>query len=247
MQKIETFASWIEQSNNIVFFGGAGTSTESGIPDFRSAAGLYQTEQHSPYPPEVMLSHSFFVKMPDIFFDFYRSKMLHPDAKPNGCHTLLARLEKEGKLKAIVTQNIDGLHQKAGSHEVLELHGSIYRNYCMGCDHFYDLEQVMASKHMVPRCPRCRGVIKPDVVLYEEPLDQQVLFRSMEAISHADLLIIGGTSLTVHPAAELVSYFEGNRTVLLNMDPTPYDNKADLLITERIGEFMMKTSEILYG
>lgn len=245
MQKIETLASWIEQSDNIVFFGGAGTSTESGIPDFRSAAGLYQTEQHSPYPPEVMLSRSFFVKMPDIFFDFYRSKMLHPDAKPNGCHRLLAKLEAMGKLKAVVTQNIDGLHQKAGSKEVLELHGSIHRNYCMDCRRFFGLEQVMASKHVVPRCPYCQGIIKPDVVLYEEALDQQVLISSMDAITHADLLIVGGTSLTVHPAAELVSYFEGSRSVLLNMDPTPYDRKASLIMNDKIGEVMDQVSGLL--
>lgn len=245
VQKIETLASWIEQSDNIVFFGGAGSSTESGIPDFRSAAGLYQTEQHSPYPPELMLSRSFFVKMPEIFFDFYRSKMLHPDAQPNGCHRLLAKLEEQGKLKAVVTQNIDGLHQKAGSKEVLELHGSVHRNYCMGCRRFFGLEQVMASKHLVPRCPYCQGIVKPDVVLYEEALDQQVLISSMDAITNADLLIVGGTSLTVHPAAELVSYFEGTRSVLLNMDPTPYDQKANLMINDKIGEVMDQVSRIL--
>lgn len=238
VQNIDTLASWIEQSGNIVFFGGAGTSTESGIPDFRSAAGLYQTEQHLPYPPEQMLSRSFFMKLPEVFFDFYRSKMLHPDAAPNGCHRMLAKLEQAGKLKAVVTQNIDGLHQKAGSKEVLELHGSVHRNYCMGCGAFYDLEHIMATNKLVPRCPSCSGIIKPDVVLYEEPLDQQVLFSAVEAISQADLLIIGGTSLTVQPAADLVSYFQGSRTVLLNMDPTPYDRKADLLIADKIGEVM---------
>ncbi|MDR9853222.1 MULTISPECIES: NAD-dependent protein deacylase [Paenibacillus] len=245
VQNIETLASWIEQSDNIVFFGGAGTSTESGIPDFRSAAGLYQTEQHSPYPPEQMLSRSFFMKMPEIFFDFYRSKMLHPDAKPNGCHRFLAKLEELGKLKAIVTQNIDGLHQKAGSEEVLELHGSVHRNYCMDCRRFFGLEQVMASKHLVPRCPYCQGIVKPDVVLYEEALDQQVLIGAMDAIANADLLLVGGTSLTVHPAAELVSYFQGTRSVLLNMDPTPYDKRADLVIHDKIGEVMDQVGRIL--
>jgi NAD-dependent deacetylase len=245
VRKTETLASWIEQSNNIVFFGGAGTSTESGIPDFRSAAGLYQTEQHSPYPPEVMLSRSFFVKMPEIFFDFYRGKMLHPDAKPNGCHRLLAKLEAQGKLKAVVTQNIDGLHQMAGSKEVLELHGSVHRNYCMGCRRFFELEKVMASKHLVPRCPYCQGIIKPDVVLYEEALDQHVLISSMDRIAHADLLIIGGTSLTVNPAAELVSYFRGSRSVLLNLDPTPYDSKAGLIINDKIGDVMEEVGQLL--
>lgn len=245
MQKIETLASWIQESNQIVFFGGAGTSTESGIPDFRSAAGLYQNEQHSPYPPEVMLSHHFFVEHPEVFFDFYRSKMIHERAQPNACHTVLANLEKQGKLKAIVTQNIDGLHQLAGSTNVLELHGSIHRNYCMGCSHYYGLDTIIKSKDIVPRCPSCGAVIKPDVVLYEEALDQQILYRSMDAIVSADLLIIGGTSLTVQPAAHLVSYFQGSRTVLLNADPTFYDEQADLLISDRIAEVMTKVKHFL--
>ncbi|WP_438347046.1 NAD-dependent protein deacylase [Paenibacillus sp. FA6] len=245
MQKIETLASWIQENSRIVFFGGAGTSTESGIPDFRSAAGLYQSEQHSPYPPEVMLSHHFFVEHPEVFYDFYRSKMIHEHALPNACHNLLAALEKQGKLQTVITQNIDGLHQKAGSSNVLELHGSIHRNYCMGCSQYYDLGVIIASEAKVPRCSTCDAVIKPDVVLYEEPLDRQILYQSMEAISTADLLIIGGTSLTVHPAANLISYFRGNRTILLNVDPTPHDDQADLLISDPIAEVMDKVSKLL--
>ncbi len=245
MERIETLTSWIQESSRIVFFGGAGTSTESGIPDFRSAAGLYQSEQHSPYPPEVMLSHHFFVEHPEVFYDFYRSKMIHEHAKPNACHNVLANLEKQGKLQAIITQNIDGLHQKAGSSNVLELHGSIHRNYCMGCSLYYGLEAIITSVDIVPRCPSCGNVIKPDVVLYEESLDTQVLYGSMDAISSADLLIIGGTSLTVQPAAQLVSYFKGSRTVLLNAEPTPYDDQADLLISDRIAEVMEKVNKML--
>lgn len=245
-ERIERLATWIEASDYIVFFGGAGTSTESGIPDFRSAAGLYQTEQHSPYPPEELLSHTFFMEHPEVFYDFYRSKMLHPAAKPNGCHRLLARLEQEGKLKAVITQNIDGLHQTAGSTNVLELHGSIHRNYCMDCSRFYSLQEIMQIKDTVPRCPVCSGIIKPDVVLYEEELDQQILMRSVQEISTADLLIIGGTSLTVHPAAELVNYFHGSKIALLNADPTPYDHRAGLLIADRIGKVMSEAAALLH-
>ncbi len=245
MDQFQQLASWIKDSGNIVFFGGAGTSTESGIPDFRSAAGLYQTQHNSPYPPEVMLSRSFFMSSPDIFFDFYRSKMIHPEAKPNGAHRLLAKLEDEGKLKAVITQNIDGLHQIAGSRRVLELHGSIHRNYCMGCRRYYSLEEWLAMTEAVPRCPDCGGIIKPDVVLYEEALDQEVLVEAVDSIARADLLIIGGTSLTVHPAASLVTYFSGRHTVLLNRDPTPYDEQADLIITERIGDVMGRLQGLL--
>lgn len=244
MNPLQTLASWIKDSNNIVFFGGAGTSTESGIPDFRSAAGLYQTQHNSPYPPEVMLSRTFFMSQPAIFFDFYRSKMIHPEARPNGAHQLLAELEQQGKLKAVITQNIDGLHQLAGSRNVLELHGSIHRNYCMDCSRYYGLDQVIAITDTVPRC-ECGGIIKPDVVLYEEELDHAVLMASVEAIAAADMLIIGGTSLTVQPAASLVTYFRGRRTVLLNGDPTPYDDRADLLITDRIGKVMNSVKEML--
>lgn len=243
---MQTLASWIQDSSRIVFFGGAGTSTESGIPDFRSAAGLYLTEKDSPYPPEVMLSHSFFVANPEVFFDFYRTKMIHPDAQPNSAHKLLARLEREGRLGAVVTQNIDGLHQQAGSSRVLELHGSVHRNHCMSCGRYYGLEAVTGSGETVPRCGVCGGIIKPDVVLYEEQLDQRVLTDSIQAIANADLLIIGGTSLTVQPAASLVAYFQGGHTVLLNAEPTPYDSRADLIITERIGHVMSRVGELLY-
>ncbi|MEK5023274.1 NAD-dependent protein deacylase [Paenibacillus sp. FSL M7-1046] len=245
MDPLQTLASWIKDSGNIVFFGGAGTSTESGIPDFRSAAGLYQTEHNSPYPPEVMLSRSFFMSSPDIFFDFYRSKMIHPEAEPNGAHLLLAELERQGKLKAVITQNIDGLHQLAGSRVVLELHGSIHRNHCMGCNRYYGLEQVIQSAERAPLCPECGGIIKPDVVLYEEQLDHDVLVGAVAAIAAADLLVIGGTSLTVQPAASLVTYFRGRHTVLLNRDPTPYDHRADLIITDRIGKVMGAVQEQL--
>lgn len=245
MDQLQTLVSWIKNSGNIVFFGGAGTSTESGIPDFRSAAGLYQNEHNSPYPPEVMLSRRFFMSSPDIFFDFYRSKMIHPEASPNGAHLLLAELERQGRLKAVITQNIDGLHQLAGSRTVFELHGSIHRNHCMDCSRFYDLEQIIGSPDRVPRCPACGGIIKPDVVLYEEELDHDVLVGSIAAIAAADLLIIGGTSLTVQPAASLVTYFHGRHTVLLNGEPTPYDHQGDLIITDPIGEVMKSVQEQL--
>ncbi|OKP92221.1 NAD-dependent protein deacylase [Paenibacillus sp. P32E] len=245
MDSLQTLVSWIKDSGNIVFFGGAGTSTESGIPDFRSAAGLYREQHNSPYPPEVMLSRSFFMSSPDIFFDFYRSKMIHPEAKPNGAHLLLAELERGGKLKAVITQNIDGLHQLAGSRRVLELHGSIHRNHCMDCSLPYGLDQVLAIKDIVPSCPACGGIIKPDVVLYEEELDHDVLMESVAAIAAADLIIIGGTSLTVQPAASLITYFRGRHTVLLNGEPTPYDHKADLILTDRIGEVTGRIQKLL--
>ncbi|WP_145046932.1 NAD-dependent protein deacylase [Paenibacillus xylanexedens] len=245
MNATEQLVSWIQESTKIVFFGGAGTSTESGIPDFRSAAGLYQTEQHSPYPPEELLSRHFFDQHADIFYDFYRGKMLHPDAEPNGCHRLLARLENEGRLQAVITQNIDGLHQKAGSKNVLELHGSVHRNACMNCKRFYSLDDIIRSQDVVPHCTSCGGVVKPDVVLYEEELDQNTLYLSVDAISTADLLLVGGTSLTVQPAAQLITYFQGKQTVLLNATPTAYDRQADLLITEPIGEVMNTVDQLL--
>lgn len=244
-EKIEQLATWIEASDYIVFFGGAGTSTESGIPDFRSAAGLYQSEHQSPYPPEVMLSHTFFMKHSEVFYDFYRSKMLHPQAQPNGCHRLLSRLEHDGKLKAVITQNIDGLHQTAGCSEVLELHGSVHRNYCMDCSRFYSLQDILDIKETVPRCKDCGGLVRPDVVLYEEELDQNIIMRSIQEISTADLLIIGGTSLTVHPAASLISYFHGSKVALLNADPTPYDHRAGLLIADRIGQVLTQVDKLI--
>lgn len=238
MAEIEKLGTWILESKRIVFFGGAGISTESGIPDFRSAAGIYHQENKLSYSPEEILSRPFFNRHPEVFYDFYRTKMLHPEARPNPAHQLLAALEKAGRLKAIVTQNIDGLHQMAGSQNVLELHGSIHRNYCMSCHEFYTLDQVMQGPAPVPLCMACQGVIKPDVVLYGENLNEDTMERSIRAIAEADLLLIGGTSLTVQPAAHLVTYYQGGRTVLLNASSTPYDSRADLLITDPIGAVM---------
>lgn len=225
---------WVEESDNIVFFGGAGVSTESNIPDFRSVDGLYN--QNYDYPPETILSHSFFMSKTDEFFRFYRNKMLFPDAKPNAAHIALAKLEEQGKLKAVITQNIDGLHQAAGSKEVLELHGSVHRNYCAHCGQFYTMEEVMQTEG-IPKCS-CGGVIKPDVVLYEESLDLVTMQKSIEYIARADVLIIGGTSLTVQPAAGFINYYYGNKLVLINKSATPMDSKANLLVTEPIGEVL---------
>ncbi|WP_246021926.1 NAD-dependent protein deacylase [Paenibacillus zeisoli] len=236
--KLDTLTKWIRTSSRVVFFGGAGVSTESGIPDFRSAAGIYQSEHNSPYSPEEILSRRFFDKHPEIFYDFYKSKMLHPEAKPNPAHLLLAGLERQGRLDRVITQNIDGLHQMAGSTRVQELHGSIHRNHCLGCGRFYSLKDISGSEDVVPRCTACGGVIKPDVVLYGEMLDDEVIEQSVEAIRQADLLIIGGTSLTVQPAASMVTYFSGKHMVLINASSTAYDHKADLLITDPIGALM---------
>lgn len=224
----------IESSDNIVFFGGAGVSTESGIPDFRSVDGLYH--QKYKYPPETILSHSFFISQTEDFYDFYRDKLICKDAKPNRAHIALARLEQQGKLKAVVTQNIDGLHQAAGSKTVYELHGSIMRNYCMKCRKFYGLEAIENSKG-IPKCS-CGGVIKPDVVLYEEGLDDQTVRGTVKAISGADVLIIGGTSLNVYPAAGFLSYFDGRKIVLLNKSATIYDTKADIVIRDPIAQVL---------
>ncbi|MGP0586770.1 NAD-dependent protein deacylase [Paenibacillus timonensis] len=240
----DNLAAWIQESHNIVFFGGAGVSTESGIPDFRSAAGIYQMEKASPYAPEEILSRRFFDRRPEVFFDFYKTKMIHPEAQPNAAHRCLAEVERAGKLKAVVTQNIDGLHQQAGSKRVLELHGSVHRNTCMDCGRTYTLADVMGSKDVVPRCT-CGGIIKPDVVLYGESLDEQVIQDTVDAIAGADLLLIGGTSLTVQPAAHLITYFRGERTVLINASSTTYDNRADLLITEPIGAVLGAVSRKL--
>ena len=234
-QKLEQLQKWIDESENIVFFGGAGVSTESGIPDFRSVDGLYN--QQYQYPPETILSHTFFQKNPEEFYRFYHNKMLFPNAKPNAAHLKLAELERAGKLKAVVTQNIDGLHQAAGSVNVYELHGSVHRNYCMKCRQFYDLDFMMKQEG-VPRCPVCGGTIKPDVVLYEESLDQETIEAAVLAISRADMLIIGGTSLAVYPAAGLVRYYRGNKLTLINKSPTPYDKEADLVIAGPIGEIL---------
>lgn len=230
--KIETLKSWIEQAHRAVFFGGAGVSTESGIPDFRSVDGLYH--QKFDYPPETIISRSFFDRRPEEFFKFYREKMLPLGFEPNVTHRVLARLEQEGHLAAIVTQNIDGLHQKAGSRRVFELHGSVLRNHCMRCGRAYPATFIRDCPG-VPRCD-CGGIVKPDVVLYEEPLDEKTLTGAVTAISRADLLIVGGTSLTVYPAAGLLRYYGGDRLVLINRDETPYDNEASLVLHESLGE-----------
>lgn len=230
--KIEKLRGIIERSHNIVFFGGAGVSTESGIPDFRSVDGLYN--QQWKYPPETILSHTFFMKKTEEFYRFYRAKMICTSAKPNAAHLKLAELEEKGKLSAIVTQNIDGLHQAAGSKRVYELHGSVLRNNCMKCRKFYGLEAITGSEG-IPRC-ECGGIIKPDVVLYEEGLDDAVVSGAVSAISNADTLIIGGTSLNVYPAAGLVRYFRGDNLVIINMAPTQMDSNADLVIDSKIGE-----------
>ena len=232
MEPIEQLRTWVKESNNIVFFGGAGVSTESGIPDFRSVDGLYH--QQYDYPPEMILSHTFYRRMPEEFYRFYRAKMLCLDAKPNAAHLKLAQWEREGKLKAVVTQNIDGLHQAAGSKVVLELHGSVLRNYCEKCGKFYDAQYILHSDG-VPVC-ECGGSIKPDVVLYEEGLDQKTLTDSIRYISEADVLIVGGTSLAVYPAAGLLDYYKGNKLVLVNKTPTPKDSMADLIVQGSIGE-----------
>lgn len=231
--EIETLKTWITESDNIVFFGGAGVSTESGIPDFRSTDGLYH--QKFEYPPETILSHTFFYQNPEYFFRFYREKMLPLDYQPNEAHKKLAALEQAGKLRAIVTQNIDGLHQKAGSKNVLELHGSVHRNFCMHCNKFFDAEY-MKNSTGIPKCDACGGTIKPDVVLYEEGLDNDVIEQSLYYISHADMLIIGGTSLVVYPAAGLVRYYRGHKLVLINKSSTDMDSAADLVLHDPIGE-----------
>ena len=237
MDNIQQLKQWIDGSDRIVFFGGAGVSTESGIPDFRSVDGLYN--QKYDYPPETILSHSFFMAHPDEFYEFYRREMVWPRAKPNAAHIRLAELEAEGRVTAVVTQNIDGLHTRAGSKNVYELHGSIYRNHCMNCGKFYSAEDIM-DMDTVPVCS-CGGVIKPDVVLYEEGLDGDVLQGAVTHIMRADMLIVGGTSLAVYPAAGLIDYYRGNRLVLINKSETPYDKRADLVIHESIGRVLSET------
>lgn len=235
MDKIQKLQSIIDNSENIVFFGGAGVSTESGIPDFRSVDGLYN--QKYDYPPEEILSHTFFMRNPGEFYRFYKDKMLELDIEPNAAHKKLAELERAGKLKAVVTQNIDGLHQKAGSKIVYELHGTVHKNYCMKCGKFFDARYVKAAEK-IPCCDECSGIIKPDVVLYEEGLDDSTVRGAVNAIANADVLIIAGTSLTVYPAAGMVRYFSGSNLVLINRDPTPMDSAADLVLHEKVGELM---------
>lgn len=230
-EKIQLLKNWIDSSDNVVFFGGAGVSTESGIPDFRSVDGLYN--QQWKYPPETILSHSFFVRYPEEYYRFHREKLVIDGVKPNAAHLKLAELEREGKLRAVITQNIDGLHQAAGSKNVLELHGSILRSYCSACGKPYPADK-MNHGEGVPHCS-CGGVIRPDIVLYEEPLDESIMTRALHCISEADVLIIGGTSLNVYPAAGLINYYRGNKLALINLGSTPYDNEADLVINEKIG------------
>lgn len=234
-EKVNVLRDMVAKSSSIVFFGGAGVSTESGIPDFRSVDGLYH--QQYAYPPETILSHTFFRKHTEEFYRFYRNKMLYPDAVPNAAHRKLAEWEQEGKLKAVITQNIDGLHHAAGSKTVWELHGSVLRNYCEDCGAFYDMKYIMESEG-IPRCEKCGGIVKPDVVLYEEGLDQHTLNEAVKAIKEADMLIIGGTSLAVYPAAGLIDYFLGKYLVLINKASTPRDNMADLVIRDSIGEVL---------
>ena len=235
-EAIERLQKAVNESSYIVFFGGAGVSTESGIPDFRSQDGLYA--QKYKYPPETIVSHSFFMQRTDEFYDFYRDKMIFADAQPNAAHKKLAELEQAGKLKAVVTQNIDGLHQKAGSREVLELHGSTLRNYCMSCGKRYDSLDIITGTTGIPKCEDCGGTIRPDVVLYEEGLDGSVIRRAVEHISKADMLIIGGTSLVVYPAAGFIDYFRGKHLVVINMSETSRDSAADIVIKGKIGEVL---------
>jgi len=232
MNKFEEFKKIIDESNNIVFFGGAGVSTESGIPDFRSKDGLYN--QKYDYPPEEILSHTFFMNKPEEFYKFYKDKMNCLKYEPNITHIKLAELEEQGKLKAVVTQNIDGLHQKAGSKKVYELHGSVLRNYCMKCHKFFDADYIFSSES-IPKCDKCGEIIKPDVVLYEEPLNQDIWNGAIEAILNADTLIVAGTSLTVYPASSLLHYFRGKDLILINKSSTPLDNLATLVINDSLG------------
>ena len=232
--ELSTLKTWVAESDNIVFFGGAGVSTESGIPDFRSVDGLYH--QKFDYPPETILSHGFFFHHMEDFYRFYREKMLPLEAQPNAAHRKLAELERQGKLRAVITQNIDGLHQKAGSQKVYELHGSVLRNYCLKCGRFHTAQFIRDSVG-IPLCD-CGGRVKPDVVLYEEGLDDAVITGAVEAIADADVLIVGGTSLTVYPAAGLIRYYRGNKLVLINRDETPYDHAADLILRDPIGQVM---------
>ncbi len=237
----EELKTIIEESDNIVFFGGAGVSTESGVPDFRSENGLYHAQQNYGRSPEEMLSHTFFMNHMETFYDYYKNNLIYTDVKPNKAHLALAKLEKMGKLKAVITQNIDGLHQMAGSQRVYELHGSVLRNRCMKCHRFYELDYIMNPGHcqgQVPHCRECGGVVKPEVVLYEECLDDDCISGAVNAIAAADALIVGGTSLAVYPAAGLIQYFQGNHLVLINKSVTPYDSHATLVIRQPIGEVL---------
>lgn len=242
--KIEQLKDIISKSNNIVFFGGAGVSTASGIPDFRSANGLFNEKLNITFTPEQLVSHSFYLRYPKEFFNFYKSKLIYPNAKPNDCHIALAKLEKLGKVKAIITQNIDALHQMAGSKNVFELHGSVHRNYCTKCHAFYDSDFILKSEG-VPTCTKCGGTVKPDVILYEEALDDNVIKGAVSAIAKADTLIIGGTSLVVYPAAGLINYFKGKNLVLINKSSTSADSKANLIINDSIDIVFKQVMDLL--
>ena len=246
MTKVNELVKIIKESNNIVFFGGAGVSTASNIPDFRSAQGVFNEKLNRKFTPEQLVSHTYFVRYTEDFYDFYKDKLIYLEAQPNGCHKALAELEKMGKVKAVVTQNIDGLHQMAGSKVVYELHGSVHRNYCMKCGELYDAEYVV-EQDGIPRCSKCGGMIKPDVVLYEEGLDDEVVSGAINAISNADTLIIGGTSLVVYPAAGLINYFNGKNIVLINKSSTQADYKADLIINDDIAKVMEEAVNIIKG
>ena len=235
---IEKLKEIIDNNDNIVFFGGAGVSTESNIPDFRSANGLFNEKLNKNFTPEELVSHSFFFKHTEEFYKFYKDKLIYQDAKPNNAHIALAKLESKGKLKGIITQNIDGLHQMAGSKNVLELHGSIHRNYCTYCGQFYDLCRLLSLEEIIPHCTECGNLIKPDVVLYQEGLDENVITKSIELISNADVLIIGGTSLMVYPAAGFIKHFKGKHLVLINKSATQYDNIAEIVINQPIGRVL---------
>lgn len=247
MEQIKAFAEMLRESDNIVFFGGAGVSTASNIPDFRSSDGLYSKKLNKHFSPEQAVSHSFLMKHPTEFYDFYTKHLIYPEAKPNACHEALAKLEEMGKLKAVVTQNIDGLHQAAGSKVVYELHGSVHRNYCLSCGARYDDARYILEANGVPKCEKCGGDVRPDVVLYEEGLDQNVVNGAVQAIAEADMLIIGGTSLVVYPAAGLINYFRGTKLVQINMSKTAADSKVDLAIHEDIASVMKQAVEMLYN
>ncbi|WP_186428671.1 NAD-dependent protein deacylase [Clostridium sp. BSD9I1] len=243
LNSTEKLKEIIKNSSNIVFFGGAGVSTESNIPDFRSSQGLYEIKNNYKYSPEVMLSHSFFKKHTDEFFKFYKEKMIYRNAKPNKAHYSLAKLEELGKLKAVITQNIDGLHQESGSKNVIELHGSVHRNYCTKCKKSFDLDHVMNSDQVIPHCDECGSIVKPDVVLYEEALNMDVINKAIYHVRNAEVLIIGGTSLVVYPAASLVQYFNGKHLILINKTTTDYDNRASLVIYDSIGKILGEVIE----
>jgi len=243
LDKLKQLADIIKESDNIVAFTGAGVSTESNIPDFRSPGGLYSTLRYG-YQPETIISRTFFFEHPEIFFDFYRNQMVYKDAQPNDCHKALAKLEECGKLKAVITQNIDGLHQKAGSKNVLELHGTIYSNHCINCGRFFDLDYILKTTG-VPICKKCGGIVKPDVVLYEESLNARLLAKAAQYIAEADVLLVMGSSLVVYPAAGLVDYYKGDKLILINKSSTPYDSRANLIIRDNVGDVMHHVMQII--